>query len=108
MQHYRKGSHSVYDLKYHVVWITKYRKCVLHGQVAERVRELLREICRANDVEILKGHISKDHVHIFVSVSPYLSVSKLVQSLKGKTSRKMLTEFKELSKKFWGRYIWSR
>ena len=107
MQHYRKGSHSVYDLKYHLVWITKYRKSVLHGQVAERVRELIREICRANDVEILKGHISKDHVHIFVSVPPYISVSKLVQSLKGKTSRKMLTEFKELSKKFWGRHMWA-
>jgi len=104
MQHYRKGSHSVYDLKYHLVWITKYRKSVLHGRVAERVRELIREICRANDVEILRGHISKDHVHIFVSVPPYLSVSKLVQYLKGKTSRKMLAEFKELSQKFWGKH----
>jgi putative transposase len=59
------------------------------------------------DVEILRGHISKDHVHIFVSVPPYLSVSELVQSLKGKTSRKMLTEFKELSQKFWGRHMWA-
>jgi putative transposase len=84
-----------------------HRKSVLHGQVAERVRELIREICRANDVEILKGHISKDHVHIFVSVPPYISVNKLVQSLKGKTSRKMLTEFKELSQKFWGRHMWA-
>jgi putative transposase len=59
------------------------------------------------DVEILKGHISKNHAHIFVSVPPYLSVSKLVQYLKGKTSRKMLTEFKELNQKFWGRHIWA-
>jgi len=107
VQHYRKGSHSVYDLKYHIVWITKYRKSVLHGRVAERVRELIREICRANDVEILRVHISKDHVHIFVSVPPYLSVSKLVQYLKGKTSRKMLAEFKELSQKFWGKHMWA-
>ena len=64
-------------------------------------------MCRANDVEILKGHISKDHVHIFVSVPPYLSVIKLVQFLKRKTSRKTLAEFKELSKKFWGRHIWA-
>jgi putative transposase len=107
VQHYRKGSHSVYDLKYHIVWITKYRKSVLYGRVAERLRELIREICRANDVEILRGHVSKDHVHIFVSVPPYLSVSKLVQYLKGKTSRKMLAEFKELSQKFWGKHMWA-
>jgi REP element-mobilizing transposase RayT len=67
----------------------------------------LRGPRQRRDVEILKGHISKDQVHIFVSVPPYLSVSKLVQSLKGKTSRKMLTEFKELSKKFWGRHVWA-
>ena len=74
MQNYRTTSHSVYDLKYHVVWITKYRK-ILYGQVAERLRDLLREICKAKDVEIIKGSISKDHVHLFISVPPYLSIS---------------------------------
>src|SRR5208283_5696292 len=59
MQHYRTTSHSVYDLKYHVVWITKYRKKVLYGQVAERLRDLIREICKAKDVEIIKGSISQ-------------------------------------------------
>jgi len=108
MQNYRKTSHSVYDLKYHLVWITKYRKPVLHDWVAERVRELIREICKANEVEILRGHISRDHIHIFVSVPPQISVSKLMQKLKGRTSRKMLAEFKELSKRFWGRRIWGR
>lgn len=108
MQNYRKTSHSVYDLKCHVVWITKYRKPVLHGPVAERVRELIREICTANEVEILKGHISKDHVHLFVSIPPYLSVSRLVQLLKGKTSRKLLVENKDLNKKFWGQHLWGR
>ena len=108
MEHYRKSSHTVYDLKYHFVWVTKYRKPVLKGEIAERVRELIREICKANDVEILKGHISKDHVHIFVSVSPHLSVSQLAQSMKGKTSRKMLMEYKSLSRAFWGRHMWAR
>ena len=70
MQNYRTTSHSVYDLKYHVVWITKYRKKVLYGQVAERLRDLLREICKAKDVEIIKGSISKDHVYLFISVPP--------------------------------------
>ena len=74
MQNYRTTSHSVYDLKYHVVWITKYRK-ILYGQVDERLRDLLREICKAKDVETIKGSISKDHVHLFISVPPYLSIS---------------------------------
>ena len=108
MQNYRTTSHSVYDLKYHLVWITKYRKKVLYGQVAERLRDLVREICKTKDVEIIKGSISKDNVHLFVSVPPHLSISKLMQSLKGKTSYKLLSEYKELSKQFWGRHIWGR
>ena len=98
----------MYDLKYHLVWITKYRKKVLYGQIAERLRDLVREICKTKDVEIIKGSISKDHVHLFVSVPPYLSISKLMQSLKGKTSYKLLSEYKDLSKQFWGRHIWGR
>ena len=108
MEKYRKSSHTVYDLKYHIVWITKYRKPVLSGEVSKRVRALIREICKSMDVEIVKGHISRDHVHLFVSVPPHISVSKLVQSLKGKTSRKLMTEYKRLSQAFWGRHIWAR
>ena len=108
MEHYRKSSHTVYDIKYHIVWITKYRKPVLRGDVAERARDLIREICKARDVEIIRGHISREHVHIFVSVPPHISVSQLVQSIKGKTSRKMLMEYKGLSRKFWGRHMWAR
>jgi len=108
MENYRKSSHTVYDLKYHLVWVTKYRKPVLRGEIAERVRDLIREICKANDTEILKGHISKDHVHIFVSVPPHISVSDLAKSIKGKTSRKMLMEYKSLSRAFWGRHMWAR
>ena len=78
------------------------------GAVADRTRELLREISKANDVEIIRGHVSKDHIHMFVSVPPHLSVSKLVQMLKGKSSRKLLSEFKVLSKTFWGRHLWGR
>ena len=76
------------------VWITKYRNPVLRGPIGDRVRELIREICRSKDVEIIRGHVSKDHVHVFVLAPPHLSVSQLVQSLKGKSSRKMMMEFK--------------
>ena len=108
MSEYRKGSHTRYDLKIHIVWITKYRKPVLRGMIAKRVRELIREICLANEVQIIKGHVSKDHVHLLVSYPPRLAVSKLVQYLKEKSSRKMLQEFTELKKKFWGQHIWAR
>ena len=72
------------------------------------MRELVREICRANDIEIVKGHVGKDHVHLFVSVPPYLSVSKVMQYLKGKTSHKLLMEFAHLRRQFWGRHLWAR
>jgi len=78
------------------------------GLIAERVRELIRQICKENDVEIIKGHVSKDHVHLFLSVPPHLAISKLVQYLKGKSSRKLLFESKSLQQQFWGRHIWAR
>ena len=78
------------------------------GQVAERVRELIRGICKEHEVEILKGHVSRDHIHLFVSVPPHLAISKLVQYLKGKSSYKLMQESKTLSKEFWGRHIWAR
>ena len=108
MQNYRKTSHTTYDCKYHIVWITKYRKKVLSGQVGIRVRELVIEICKRNNVEILRGHVSRDHVHLFVSVPPHLAVSKLVQYLKGKSSYKLMQENKQLSKLFWGLHVWVR
>jgi len=92
MEHYRKGAHSVYDVKVHIVWITEYPKPVLFGDIAIRLRNLTREICKSLNVEILKGHVSKDHVHLFLSIPPHVSISKLVGRIKGKTSRTLLSE----------------
>jgi putative transposase len=108
MQLYRKTSHTLFDLKYHLIWTTKYRKPVMAGRVGYRVRDLVREICQTFSVQILRGHISSDHVHIFISAPPQLSISKLAQYLKGKTSRKLLSEFPNLRKQFWGQHLWSR
>jgi len=108
MEHYRKGSHTIYDIKYHFVWITKYRKPMLSGVIATRLRELIREICKAMDIDIIKGHISRDHVHLFVSVPPYHSASQVMKRVKGKTSRRMLSESRILAKQCWGRHLWAR
>ena len=108
MEYYRSGSHTRYDLKIHIVWITKYRKPVLYGQVAQRLRDLVREICKGEDVHLLRWHVSKDHVHLFVSKPPRLSESKLFQRIKCKTSYKMMREFKTLQQQFWGRHLWAR
>ena len=108
MENYRKTSHSVYDIKFHIVWITKYRKKILTGELAKRTRELIRQYCKSLDVEIIKGHIAKDHIHLFVSVPPHLSVSNLVKELKGKSSWKIMSEFKTISQQFWGRHFWGR
>ena len=108
MENYRKSAHSTYDIKYHIVWITKYRKPVITGKIAVRTRELIRSICQTNEVEILAGHVGKDHIHLLVSVPPHLSASKLVQYLKGTSSRKLQMEYKELNKQFWGQHLWAR
>lgn len=108
MENYRKTSHCTYDIKYHIVWITKYRKPILTGKIAQETREIIRIVCASNDVQILAGHVGKDHVHMLVSVPPHLSPSKLVQYMKGNSSHKLQMEYKELNKQYWGRHLWAR
>ena len=105
---YRKTSHSVYDLKYHLVWITKYRKPVLRGEIGRRVRDLIRQTCVQLDVQILSGAVQPDHVHLLVSVPPNVSVSNLMQRIKGRSSHKIMQEYNEMRRQFWGRHFWAR
>lgn len=108
MVEYRRGSHTVYHLQYHVVWVTKYRYHVLRGEVAERTRELLRQSCMSREIKILQGHVAKDHVHLLVSCPPTLSPAKVVQYLKGRSSRLLQQEFSHLKKRYWGQHRWAR
>ena len=103
----RKLSHVQYDIEYHIVWTTKYRYRVIVGKIAERARKLVIQSCNSMNVNIIKGSIGKEHIHLLVSCPPSLSVSKLVQQLKGKTSRTLQIEFKELRKRYWGRHLWA-
>src|SRR3989338_6586657 len=106
-QYYRKTSNTTFDCTYHIVWITKYRYPVMVGDIAVRIRDLVRQICIEEHGEIIRGTVAKDHVHIYVSVPPYISISTLVQRMKGKISRKIQMEFPELKKQYWGSHFWA-
>ena len=108
MSEYLRGPHTVFEIHLHLVWITKYRRSVLTGDVGQRLRDLIREICGQEDVHIIRGHVSKDHVHLFVSIPPQVTISRLVQRLKGKTAYKLFQEYPHLRKKFWGQHLWAR
>jgi putative transposase len=105
---YRYGSHTVFKIEYHFIWVTKYRYQVLKGEVGERVRELVRQTCEAFEIRILKGVVSKDHVHILVSAPPELSPSEIMRRIKGRTASKLFEEFPMLKKRYWGRHFWAR
>jgi putative transposase len=108
MATYRKSAHTVHQLRYHFVFVTKYRKPALRGDIAARVRDLIREICRSNDIEIIRGHVRPTHVHLMLDVPPKLSPSRVMQLIKGKTSHHMLQDSRRLRKEFWGRHLWAR
>ena len=108
MRRYRLGAHTKTDLKVHVIWIPKYRKNVLNGQVAIRTRDILRQIALEHELEIITGKVAKDHVHMFISYRPTQNISKIMQWLKGISFRILLSEFTHLKKQFWGRHLWAR
>ena len=108
MRRYRKGAHTTYDVKVHLVWVPKYRKKVLIGPVAVRVRDLIRQIAMEHEIQIISGKVGRDHIHVLVSYLPHQNISRIVQWLKGTSSRVLLQEFAHLRKQFWGRHLWAR
>ena len=108
MRHYRLGAHTKTDLKVHVIWVPKYRKPVLTGDVAIRVRDLIRTIAAEHELEIISGKVARDHVHVFLAYRPSQDVSQIVQWLKGISSRVLLQEFPRLRKQYYGRHLWAR
>jgi putative transposase len=108
MRRYQLGAHTKSDLKVHLIWIPKYRKKVLLGPVAIRGRDVLRQIAMEHELDIITGKVASDHVHMFISYRPNQDISKIVQWLKGISSRILLSEFPQLKKQFWGRHLWAR
>ena len=105
---YRYGSHTVFKIEYHFVWVTKYRYQVLKGDIALRVREWVKQTCEAFEIRIVKGVVSKDPVHILVSAPPTLAPSEIMRRIKGRTSSKLFEEFPVLKKRYWGQHFWAR
>ena len=106
MQNIRKGSHSVNQLHVHLVWSTKYRYTVLTGDIQRRCRDLIRQTCDTLDIQILKGVVSKDHIHLHLSYPPKQSISEIMKRLKGRSAKILLLEYTELKKRYWGGHLW--
>ncbi len=102
----RKSSHTIHQLQVHLVWITKYRYHVLGGEVQLRSRELIKQTCNSLDIQIIKGVVSKDHIHLHISYPPKLSVSDIVKRLKGRSAKLLLSEYPELKRRYWGGHLW--
>ena len=100
--HYRHGSHRVFQIEYHFVWVTKYRYKILTGAIAERVRAMVRQVCETFEIRIVRGVVSKDHVHILVSAPPTMALSEIMRRIKGNMASRLFEEFPHLKKRYWG------
>ncbi|GHT96542.1 IS200/IS605 family transposase [Alphaproteobacteria bacterium] len=107
-ERYTRGAHTVLELQYHFVWKTKYSYHVLKDDIALRLRELVKEICDLKGIKIVKGNVRSNHVHVLVSAPSHLSPAKMAQYLKGRTAHKLLREFPELMKRYWGSHLWGK
>ena len=105
---YKTTAHAIYDIQYHLVWCTKYRYPVLRGEIGKRCRDLLRQIAMAREITVIRGALAPDHIHMLVAAPPSLAPSKLVQYLKGRSSRKLQMEYDELKRRYWGQHLWAR
>ena len=106
MGKHRGNGHSVTRISCHIIWVTKYRYKVLEGDIQKRCRKLLMQISDAENIQILSGVVSKDHVHMLIEYPPTKSVSSIVKKYKGHTSRKLQLEYTELKNKYWGKHFW--
>lgn len=103
----RRGSPTTTRLTVHIVWVTKCSYKVLKGDLQKRVRDIVRQDCQTLEIEILKGVVSKDHIHLHIEYAPKLSVSMIVEQLKGRSSRLLQKEYPSLKKRYWGQRLWA-
>jgi putative transposase len=107
MAKYWKGNHTTHKLRYHLVWIPKYRKRVLRGKIASHLLKLFYDACEMNEWWIEEIAIQDDHVHMIIQLWPNESVAEVAQMLKGGTSRVIRKEHPELEEFLWGDSFWA-
>ena len=100
-------AHTRYNCTYHIVFIPKYRRKIMYGEVKKSIGEILRKLCEMKDVVLIKGSVCKDHVHMYVSIPPKLAVSEFMGYLKGKSALMLFDRFPQYRtqgrKNFWAR-----
>ena len=103
----RRTKHAVYDLKYHVVWIPKYRKNILDKEVSEYLKVIFSKIAEEYEFKIDTMEVMEDHVHIFVEVPPKYSPARVVQIMKSISAREAFSKFPDLRKQLWAGELWN-
>ena len=101
-------SHSSWRCKYHIVFVPKYRRMAIYGDIRKDIGVILRTLCEHKKVEIIEAEMCSDHVHMLVSIPPNLSVSQFVGYLKGKSSLMIFDRHANLKYKYGNRHFWCR
>ena len=104
---YKSGASTRHRILAHLVWLPKYRRRVLIGKVAVRLKQLLQEGCQMNDWHIHEIAVEKDHIHMLLQINPKDSIARVVNILKGGTSRVIRAEHPELQEFLWGDSLWA-
>ena len=100
-------AHSSYRCEYHIVFAPKYRRKVVYGEIKKDIGEILRKLCEEKKVEIIEAEACPDHIHMLVSIPPYLSIAQFVGFLKGKSSLMIFDRHANLKYKFGNRHFWA-
>ena len=104
----RHGRTCVFNINYHIVWSTKYRRKVLNDDIEKRLKEILADVGKEKGFDIAEIEVGqKDHVHVFVSAIPKISISYIAKMMKGISGRLLLKEFPEISKQLWNGELWN-
>ena len=101
-------NHSRWECKYHVVWIPKYRKKAIYGQLRKYLAQVFKELARARECEVLEGHLMSDHVHMLISIPPKYAVAQVIGFIKGKSAIHIARNYMGHKRNFTGQQFWAR
>lgn len=108
LKQYKRQSHAVYDCRYHVVWVTKYRFRIIDTEVETALKWIIKEVCDWRGVDILEGAVRPEHIHLYLQIPPKYSVADIMKWIKGKSAERLFRKFPKLKKQYWGQHLWAR